>query len=251
MKIEKIRDLTLVALDRDKTMVIACDSCGGIGLKAGDALQVTPFLTGKYTARVAIMEVICAGAEVICLTNTICNEFDPTGIAVIQGIEEELKDAGISEVVLTGSTEENFSTVMTGLGITAVGLAETKKLKVNNIKSEALLVALGRPKVGREVLNRQEEQVDYHTIRQLLRDEAVYEVIPVGSKGILYEMQELARNNRLQLSVCEQTGININKSAGPSTVVIAAVSDAYFHTRETTGQMTLLGKLTGAGSGRG
>ncbi|QDR82164.1 hypothetical protein SPTER_35850 [Sporomusa termitida] len=239
-----------MALDRDKTMVIACDSCGGIGLKAGDALQVTPFITGKYAARVAIMEVICAGAEVICLTNTICNEFDPTGIAIIQGIEEELKAAGIREVVLTGSTEENFSTVMTGLGITAVGLAETKKLKINNIKGEALLVALGRPNVGREVLNRPEEQVNYHTIRQLLGDEAVYELIPVGSQGILYEMQELARNNRLQLKVYEQPGININKSAGPSTVVIAAVSDAYFRKGMINGPMTLLGELTLGGSGR-
>lgn len=244
MKINKVRDLTLVALDQAKTMVIACDSCGGIGLKAGDALQVTPFITGKYTARVAIMEVVCAGAEVICLTNTICNEFDPTGIAVIQGIEEELKAAGISDVVLTGSTEENFSTVMTGLGITAVGLAETKKLKVNNIKGQALLLAFGRPKVGREVLNRQEEQIDYHTIRQLLRAEEVYEIIPVGSKGILYEMQELARNNRLQLTVYEQDRVDINQSAGPSTVVIAAVSDAYFRTGQITGPVTLLGELT-------
>ncbi|MDF2876717.1 MAG: hypothetical protein K0R22_3400 [Sporomusa sp.] len=245
MKIKKVRDLTLVDLDQDKTMVIACDSCGSIGLKDGDVLKVSPFITGKYAARVAILEVVCAGAEVICLTNTICNEMDPTGKAIIQGIEEELKEAGISEIVLTGSTEENFSTVMTGLGITAVGLVETKKLKVNNIKGEALLVALGQPKVGQEVLNtRQEEHVGYGTIKQLLQEEEVFEIIPVGSKGILYEMQELARNNQLQLTVYDHVGIDINKSAGPSTVVIAAVSANYFSKWDIAGTMVLLGKVS-------
>ncbi|HWR44724.1 AIR synthase related protein [Sporomusa sp.] len=245
MNVKKVRDLTLVDLGQGKTMVIACDSCGSVGLKEGDVLKVPPFITGKYTARVAILEVLCTGAEVICLTNTICNEMDPTGKAIIQGIEEELKAAGIGEVVLTGSTEENFSTVATGLGITTVGLVVTKDLKVNNIKGDALLVAIGQPKVGQEVLaSKREDIVDYSMIKQLLQAEEVYEIIPVGSKGILYEMQELARNNQLKLSVNNNIKIDINKSAGPSTVVIAAVSNNYFSKLDIAGSMELLGKVS-------
>ncbi|HEY3423409.1 MAG TPA: AIR synthase related protein [Negativicutes bacterium] len=245
MNIRKVRDLTLVDLDQGKTMVIACDSCGSVGLKEGDVLKVSPFITGKYTARVAILEVLCTGAEVICLTNTICNEMEPTGKAIIQGIEEELKEAGIGKVVLTGSTEENFSTVATGIGITVIGLVATKDLKVNNIKADALLIALGQPKVGQAVLeSKREDIIDYSIIKQLLQAEEVYEIIPVGSKGILYEMQELARNNQLKLSVNDNIRVDIHKSAGPSTAVIVAASNNYFSKMDIAVSVELLGKVS-------
>lgn len=244
MNVRKVRDVTLVDLGQGKTMVIACDSCGSVGLKERDVLKVPPFITGKYTTRVALLEVLCTGAEVICLTNTICNEMNPTGQEIIQGIEEELREAGIGKVVLTGSTEENFPTVATGLGITAVGLVETEKLKINNIKSDALLVVFGQPKVGQEVLkSSRNDIVDYNLIKQLLKEPEVYEIIPVGSKGILYEMQELARNNQLKLSINKDLEIDIIKSGGPSTAVIAAVSAAYFSGMDLDGNMEFLGKV--------
>jgi hypothetical protein len=35
MEVRKIRDLSLITLDEKRTMVIACDSCGGVGMKEG------------------------------------------------------------------------------------------------------------------------------------------------------------------------------------------------------------------------
>lgn len=245
MNIKKVRDLTLVDLGQGKTLVIACDSCGGIGMKAGDVLKVPPFIISKYTTRVAVLEVLCTGAEVVCLTNTICNEMNPTGKEIIQGIEEELKEAGIGKVVLTGSTEENFSTMATGLGITAVGLIATQELKVNNVKGEALLVVIGQPKVGQEVLDsKREDVVDYSLIKQLLQAEEVYEIIPVGSKGILHEMQVLAQNNQLKLSINDNIKVDIIRSGGPSTAVIVAVSNNYFSKMDVVASMELIGKVS-------
>lgn len=244
MSVKKVRDLTLVDLGQGRTMVIACDSCGGVGMKAHDVLQVSPFITGKYTARVALLEVMCTGAEVICLTSTICNEMDVTGKDMIEGIKEELKEAGISNVVLTGSTEENFATVVTGLGITAVGIIENKQLKVNNIKKQALLVALGQPKVGREVLeSRPQDRIHYNLIKRLLKENEVYEIIPVGSGGIRYEMQELARNNQLQLSIKPDIKLDIAKSGGPSTAVIAAIGKEYFNRINVDVTMEIVGEV--------
>lgn len=241
---KKVRDLTLVDLGQGRTMVIACDSCGGVGMKAHDVLQVSPFITGKYTARVALLEVMCTGAEVICLTSTICNEMDATGKDMIEGIKEELKEAGISNVVLTGSTEENFATVVTGLGITAVGIIENKQLKVNNIKKQALLVALGQPKVGREVLeSRSQDRINYNLIKRLLKETEVYEIIPVGSRGIRYEMQELARNNQLKLIINRDTKLDIAKSGGPSTAVIAAIGKEYFNRINVDVTMEVVGEV--------
>jgi hypothetical protein len=60
MDVLKIRDLTLIKIDSEKTMVIACDSCGSIGMKKYDVLKVPPFFTGKFTTKVALMEVLCS-----------------------------------------------------------------------------------------------------------------------------------------------------------------------------------------------
>lgn len=244
MKVQKVRDLTLIDLGQEKTVVVACDSCGGIGMKEYDVLKVSPFVTGKYTARVALFEILCSGAEVVCLANTICNEMEVTGKKIIAGIEEELEEAGIGKIVLTGSTEENFATFATGFGVTAVGLVENKNLKVNNVKQDALLIAIGKPKVGEEVLKSDKGIIaDYQLIKMLLSLKSVYELVPVGSKGILYEAKQLAENNNMQLVLHNGIQIDIHKSAGPSTVVVAAMEEALFYQMDLPGSIEVIGML--------
>jgi hypothetical protein len=46
--------------------------------------------------------------------------------------------------------------------------------------------------------------------------------VPVGSKGIAYECKQLAESNKLEVYFEEQFKVDINKSSGPSTSVIAA-----------------------------
>jgi hypothetical protein len=244
MKVQKVRDLTLIDLDQEKTIVVACDSCGGIGMKEYDVLKVSPFVTGKYTARVALFEILCSGAEVVCLANTICNEMEVTGKKIIAGIEEELEEAGIGKIVLTGSTEENFATFATGFGVTAVGIVENKNLKVNTVKAEALLIAIGQPKVGEEVITSSKGDIaSYDSLKGLLCSDKVYELVPVGSKGILYEAQQLAQNNNMQLILHHNVQIDIHKSAGPSTVVIAAIEETFFQHIDIPGSVEVLGRL--------
>lgn len=244
MKVQKVRDLTLIDLGQEKTIVVACDSCGGIGLKEYDVLKVSPFVTGKYTARVALFEILCSGAEVVCLANTICNEMEVTGKKIIAGIEEELEEAGIGKIVLTGSTEENFATFATGFGVTAVGIVENKNLKVNNVKAEALLIAIGQPKVGEEVITSPKGDIaSYKSLKGLLYSPKVYELVPVGSKGILYEARQLAQNNNMKLILHHNAQIDIYKSAGPSTVVIAAIEESFFQHIDIPESVEVLGRL--------
>lgn len=227
MKVRKVRDLTLITLHSDQTMVVACDSCGGIGSKAGDILKVPPVYVGSFTARVVIMEVMCSGAEIVTVTNAVCNEMEPTGREIIKGIQKELKAAGIDEIVLTGSTEENFSPPSTGVGVTAIGIADNKKLKINSTE-EALIISVGIPKVGDEInLEGDREIIDYTTIKELLEKPWVYEIVPVGSKGIVYEAEQLAINNNLELILEDDIKVDIRKSAGPATCIIAAISKEY------------------------
>jgi hypothetical protein len=225
MEVRKVRDLSLISLDNKRTMIIACDSCGSVGMKPGDAFKVPPVIVGKMTVRVPLLEVMCAGAEVVSVADAVCNEMEPTGREIIRGIKEELAEAGIKDIILTGSTEENFETSSTGLGVTVVGIASKSNLKVNRVKDEALIVSIGLPKVGDEInLVKDTEIVDYKTIKRLLREEDVYEIVPVGSKGIAYEAEQLAINNKLNLHLERNIKVNLKKSGGPATCVIAAIN---------------------------
>jgi hypothetical protein len=249
MEVSKVRDLTLIKIDKNKTMVVACDSCGSVGMKEGDSLKVSPFYTGKYTARAALLEVLCTGAEIVTVVDAICNEMENTGEKIIRGIEEELNAAGINRVVLTGSTEENFTTVSTALGITVIGIVDTNALRVNSVRVNSILISIGIPKVGGEVkLNNEQDIVQdivhYSDIDILLKTRGVYEIIPVGSKGIFYEACQLAKNNSMILEIEKNINVDIMKSAGPSTVIIAAISDKVMNDIKHLRNFNIIGSIT-------
>lgn len=242
MQIDKVRDLTLIEIDSEKTMVIACDSCGSIGMKENDKLKVPPYYTGKYSVRVALFEVLCSGAEVVTITNAVCNEMNPTGIEIIRGIKDELEEAEVKDIVLTGSTEENFSTTSTAVGITVVGIINKDSLKVNRIVTGDILVSVGIPKVGSEIkLDNDQQIASYESIRKLLNMEGVNEIIPVGSRGIMYEAKEAAKNNNLSIIFYDNLNIDIHKTAGPATVILAAVNNNTIKEIETINNLKKIG----------
>lgn len=246
MKISKVRDLTLIKLTEDKNLVVACDSCGGIGSKPEDVFKIPAFIMAKFTARVALMEVLCTGAEIVTITDAVCNEMEPTGREIIRGIKEELKEARINDITLNGSTEENFPTKATGLGITVVGIVDNDEMKVNNIKKDCLVISIGIPKVGKEINieGYDEEIANYNHIYSLLKEEEAYEIVPVGSKGILYEAEELAKNNNYKLYLKEdKINIDIRKTAGPATVIIAAISKKVYKKLNNIKNINLLGEI--------
>lgn len=224
MKVKKVRDLTLVEIDTSKTMVIACDSCGSVGMKEGDFLKVPPYYTGRFTVRVALMEVLCTGARVVTIADAVCCEQNPTGDEIIKGIKTEMGILKLDDVVLTGSTEENFPTTSTGLGVTVIGIADSSIIKINSVKEECTLIAVGKPKVGGEIqLDNDMEIVGYEILLSLLNRPDVYEIVPVGSKGIAYEAELLARNNGFEYKPFTDMEVDVYKSAGPATAAIAAV----------------------------
>lgn len=210
------RDLTIVPLEA-QNIVIACDSCGAVGNKSGDVFKLPPRYAGKFAARVALTEVLCSGATPVTITNGVACEMQPTGAEIILGIQDELQNAGITDVLLTGSTEENFITSMTALAVTVIGVAKDSELKFEAAAPGDKLVLLGGPKVGAEV--DLESAGFYSDIRQLLSLTGVKEIVPVGSKGIAYEAETLAKISDAT-SVLYETSIDYYKSAGPVTCIL-------------------------------
>ena len=224
MKSYTRRDLSIITGfgSHEDALIIACDSCGGIGDKEHDKFKISPYYVGKLTARVVLTEVICSGATPITIANAVSCEMRPTGEEIIRGIQDELENANLKDVVLTGSTEENVETLMTAAGITAIGVAKENALKFNKAQKDDKVIAFGVPKVGVEV--DLQDKGFYELIKYLLTLSDIREIIPIGSKGIDHEARIIAELSGVKF-IQSNTSIDIKKSAGPATCLIAICSN--------------------------
>ena len=223
MKARTRRDLTIIPISEQDCLVVACDSCGAIGEKTGDVFKLPPRLTAKFTMRVALTEVLSSGALPVAAMNGVSCEMKPTGEETIIGIKEELKNAGITDIVLTGSTEENYTTCMTALAITVIGTAKESDLKFGQACIGDCLMLIGTPVFGSDV---DLESVGYYAdIRHMLPMQGVREIVPTGSKGIAYEANMLAALNNVSVDL-HDTGIDYYKSAGPASCMLVLCDQA-------------------------
>jgi hypothetical protein len=223
--IRTARDISVFAVSDDSVMVVGCDSAGGIGPKPLDKVKVSGYALGRFTARVALMEVLAVGATPVCLTNTLGVEPDPTGFEILEGIKSEVQLAGLgSSLVVIGSMEKTVAVEQTGIGVTVVALAPKNKLKMGLSEPEDLIVAVGRPSVKDEVLPAEErgEIADLEVLLRLMSCGFVHEVIPVGSQGIMHETNVLAKDSGLRAKL-ELPEVEAKKSAGPATAVVISV----------------------------
>ena len=225
--IKEYRDLSILPISKGKSLVIACDSSAGIGKKEHDAVEIDPAITAAFCLRVPLMELLCYGAEPIAVIDLIGNEYAPTGERMLKGIREELARAELSNITLNGSTEENMFTKTTSVGITVV--AETKAGKENfQMQQACSLVQLGQRYVREQVVKNREDHhkhretmFSYPVVKALRSEPGVIDMLPVGSKGIRYEAELMAKDSEFQIHFSEVE--NLDCSAGPATVILIAV----------------------------
>lgn len=225
-QIKTNRDVLLFELLNNQLLVVACDSSGGIGPKPLDKIKVNGIILGKFTARSALMEVLSVGATPICIVDALGVEPAPLGAEILAGIREEANLAGLNpDLAVTGSTEKNIIVEQTGIGVTAIGTCHKDQLNIGTSQPDDLVVAIGMPCVGDQVLIAESEGKIAETtdLLELLKLEFIHEVIPVGSTGILHELQTLSQSAELHYKLTEQTIVDVHKSAGPSTVLLAAL----------------------------
>lgn len=240
--IERYRDLIII-YEGDMAFVISCDSLGAIGSKKHDVLKVDEDIVGKATIKVALAEALCIGAKPIVISDTLAVEMKPTGEKILRAIQEELEENGLDSVVLTGSTEENFPTSMTGIGITVVSKAQISDLKIKKVKKNMHVSLLGYPMVGDEVLN-SDEILQLKDYVQICHSKEIVEAIPVGSKGIAYELGVLEKVSDLRIDKESLPHIDMKKSAGPSSCCILVHRDKRPTVIDQIGKpFTYIGKL--------
>ncbi|WP_433956795.1 ATP-binding protein [Cytobacillus horneckiae] len=214
-----MRDVLVIPFSPEESIVIASDNSGGIGLKKDDVVAVPYEIVSYYAFRVAMMECIAASAIPFSVTlQNFCG--DDAWAALTAGIEKGLSELGMAHIPLTGSTESNFTLKQSAVGISVMG-----RVKNNQYDDELLctdqteIAIIGKPLVGNEVIE-QEEAVAPLSLCKRICDMPEVNVLPVGSKGILAELNMLFSNRTFtEASIsCE---LDLLRSSGPATCFIA------------------------------
>jgi len=220
-KPRRYRDLTLLDIGPGVTLVISCDSSGGIGPKPADVIRVPGYVVGRFCARVALMEAISVAARPVAIIDTLSVEPHPTGAEIMRGVADEMASIGLDPgLCLTGSMERNVTTVQTGLGVTVLALLEGEGL-MGRLGPGDALACFGIPKVGPEVRLGDPDLADPSTVRTLVNSGGAKEVLPVGSRGIRREVQLLANLCGCRFQWQDTAGLDIEGSAGPATCLLA------------------------------
>lgn len=223
--VERFRDLLLTRVDESTAMVVAVDSSGAIGPKSHDHLRWTGREAGRTATKVPMMEVVASGATPVIVVDNLCVEMDPVGADILDGVRDVCRELDHMPVI-TGSDETNMPTVQTGIGITVIASLRLEDSRLGSSQSGDLVYAVGLPLGGSEGATPDGDagMATVTTVRQLLALEGVHEVLPVGSKGIEYELGELAKGASLKMDVVEQNSVDVKRSAGASAVVLASVA---------------------------
>ncbi|ARA99310.1 MULTISPECIES: AIR synthase related protein [Geobacillus] len=218
-----MRDVLFLPLTDGVELAIAADGSAAVGEKQGDAVFVPAETTAYFAARVALMELVSVGAEAkaVVLQNFIADE---RWEALCRGIRQAGSELGL-DLPITGSSESNFATVQSALGVTAIGTVAHGQKRIGITPETAKFAVIGRPLVGSAVLVHSDWIAPLSLVAELLASPYVYELIPIGSKGIYYEWTQLLVANGRQWCACA-CPLPLFASGGPATSLLISYDPA-------------------------
>ncbi|BBW95780.1 ATPase [Geobacillus icigianus] len=212
-----MRDVLFLPLADGVELAVAADGSAAVGDKPGDVVSAPADVVAYFAARVALLELLSVGAEAraVVLQNFIA---DDRWEALCRGVERAGRELALS-LPITGSTESNFPTVQSALGVTALGTVGSQRKRIGMTPETARFAVIGRPLVGAAVLAQPEWVLPLSLFAELLVSPHVYELVPIGSKGIFYEWTGLLAANRLRFRSCS-CPLSLFSSGGPATAVL-------------------------------
>ncbi|WP_044736968.1 AIR synthase related protein [Geobacillus kaustophilus] len=214
-----MRDVLFLPFADGMELAIAADGSAAVGDKPADAVSAPVDVVAYFAVRVALMELLSIGAEAkaVVLQNFIA---DDRWEALCRGIRRACRELGI-DLPITGSTESNFPTEQSALGVTAIGLVPAGRKRIGVTPDAAKFAVIGRPLVGPAVLAHSQWVAPLSLFVELLASPYIYELIPVGSKGIYYEWTQLLTANGRQWRSCA-CPLPLFASGGPATSVLVS-----------------------------
>lgn len=227
-----VRDLSIIELSPSLSAVLACDSSGGAGPLPADKVAATGREVGYWSLKVPLMELLAAGVTPAYIVNTLSIPLNPHGRDIVAGIKDTMERLGF-DVPITGSDEVNIPTIQTGVGVTVIGFADPSDLRLGNARSGNTVFAVGTLTGGLDGWARYQQLKKTiaernlvarpETVLELIDDERVTEVLPVGSRGVRWELTQLADTAKLEYSLTSPQ-IDLDSSAGPSDLIIVSAN---------------------------
>lgn len=205
------------ALKLPNGFVVTADNSGGIGEKEADIVSAPNDVVSYFAARVALLEQWTAHAKV---ESVIIQNFsgDAAWQAYVNGVENILEEVGLTSIQISGSSETNMELMQSAMAVTMIGrINEEMSEEVND---QVNWFTYGQPFVGSDVLDHFDAIADLKKVKEALESGLVKKIWPVGSKGIQAEARVLFANE----SLCVNSELDVEKSAGPSTVVLIGVA---------------------------
>lgn len=221
--VSSFRDLTLIKLITGIQLIIACDSNASNGEKIHDFKKNSYEETTVSVIKVPLMEVIASGAAPLVIVDNLCMEMEPTGKRIISIIKSEIKRSLPNlNITITGSTEDNFPTTQSGFGVTVIGLLSSENNRLRSTEKGDLVYCVGFPQSGiKEMYYENTYTVcGIETVYSLNQISEIHEILPVGSKGVLFEANQLAGCTGNQFELDKNLEIDVYTSAGSSTAVL-------------------------------
>lgn len=197
-------------------LVITSDNSGAIGEKELDVVRVPDDVTSYYSTRVTLLEQLANQAipkEIILLNFTSEEAWDK----YVTGITRVFDEVQMTVPAISGSTETNMPTLQSGFGITMLG---EKQRPFPNL-SELHWFTYGLPLVGEQLLQNVHQIANLQIIVEALKNQHITQVIPLGSKGLQKELEQLDLFNVVDL---KNVPYDITASAGPSTMVLIGLT---------------------------
>lgn len=230
--VKTYRDIQLIEKDKETWLAIACDVSASIGPKSGDLVKVNNETAGYYAAAVTLMELLSIGAKPISVVDTLGVEMNPSGREIIDGVRQAMAEAGIDGACLTGSTEDNIPTSSTSIGVTVVSELSKVRIEHQKPKQGQSVYLVGVPKMGQqfveeEIIAGKGEVADINLVKALREMDWVGHMLPVGSKGIRYEMTVLCEMNDMILRWETDIPLELDTSAGPATCLLICCDNKY------------------------
>lgn len=208
-----LRDAVIIDLNDNTELIITTDGCTGVGGLKEDIIKLDLRIVAWTACKVALMELLSLGAKPIGFAfNHIAsiNDYELTKI----GMEECFIDFGFDGIPYISSSEKNFQVSQTTITVALTGVRD----KIDRAVPEgATYILIGDPLVGYEVLEYPDRLITPKEFSRLLELRGVYEIIPIGSHGVMQELE-------IRGLIPNDCGVDLNKSAGPASCVLAALN---------------------------
>lgn len=203
-------DVEEIPFNEKEIIVIAADNNGAIGMKPLDEVRVDYQTVGYYAFRVAYMECVAAGGNPFSI---VIHNFNAENAwyELIDGINRGLKEVGLQNIPITGSTETNFELTQSALGLVVLGKKNSREQKAFQRDSREVAI-IGKPLVGQDVIDYQSEVAPLWLYKEISEMDGVDLIRPISSKGIKHEV-----TRQINLEITYPNELDEKVSSGPGT----------------------------------